>query len=120
MSTHPNVILALQLTPDDFPMKTIRKIYADFRSSKVDMDDIKIDGNDYHSLAMEEGYDEDWQLSADPGSILFFDLVTYGYGDTIDWDKLEAQKMSLEAWAKEALVKYNCSQYKIFVTANYW
>lgn len=53
------------------------------------------------------------------GDIIVYDMVTYGYGELIEWDKLVKQKEELEAWAKIMCEKFNCS-YKIFVTANYW
>jgi hypothetical protein len=40
-------------------------------------------------------------------------------GETIEWGKLEAQKNSLETWAKAVCEKHHCT-YEIFITANYW
>jgi hypothetical protein len=118
MSTHPNAILLLTLTPDDAARKTYRAILAD--AGVMDpSDDIKIGGENYHHEVMEDTYNESWQIAAQEGDLIFFDLVTYGYGEQIAWDKLEAQKNALEAWAKEVCEKHRCS-YKISVTANYW
>jgi hypothetical protein len=117
MSIHPNAILLLTITPEDLARKTYRAILDD---AKVEDDgDIKIDGVDYHHRVMEEEYDESYQISAKEGDIALFDLVTYGYGETIEWAKLEAQKNNLEAWAKGVCEKHHCT-YKIFITANYW
>ena len=117
MSTHPNAILLLTLTPEDLARKTYRAILDEAR---VDADDdIKIEGTDYHHSVMEEAYDKGYQVSAKEGDIVLFDLVTYGYGETIEWSKLEAQKNSLESWARLACEKHHCT-YKIFITANYW
>ena len=68
---------------------------------------------------MNDSYDTDWQISADEGDIVIFDLFTYGYGRVKEWSALEKQKDELEKWAKEMCEKFSCS-YKIFVTANYW
>lgn len=117
MSSHPNAILLLALTPEGLARKTHRAIIDD---AKIDNDRyIKIDGVDYHHQVMEEEYDESYQISAKEGDIVLFDMVTYGYGETIEWSKLEANKNSLESWAKAVCEKHHCT-YKIFITANYW
>ena len=117
MSTHPNVILLLTLTPAGLSRQTMRAILAD--AGVADDDDIKIEGKDYHHKVMERDYDDDWQISSKEGDLLIFDLVTYGYGEQIAWGNLSAQKEQLEAWAKIACAKYRCT-YAISVTANYW
>ena len=120
MSTHPNVILMVALTPDDLSRKTMRSILEANGIKEDDFDDdVKISGKDYHHEIMESDYDESWQISAKEGDLIFFDLVTYGYGDTIKWSDLETQKNELEAWAKEICEKFSCS-YEIIITANYW
>lgn len=117
MSTHPNVILALALKPDDGTRKTHRAIMEE---AGVALDDqIKIEGADYHVTVMESDYDDGYQISADEGDIVLFDMVTYGYGETIEWSKLEQQKASLDAWAKGVCERHKCSA-KVFMTANYW
>jgi len=118
MGTHPNVLLVLELTTDDLPMKTYRKILS-YCGVNED-DDIDIEGKKYHHLVMQEDdYDDGWQIKSHPGRILFFDLVTYGYGDSIDWDVLESQKDELSLWSVTICDKFNCTS-RIFVTANYW
>lgn len=82
-------------------------------------DDIKINGVEYHHKIMEGGYDKNWQISSREGDLIFFDLVTYGYGEQISWDDLQNQKDALEAWAKGICERHACA-YKISVTANYW
>ena len=118
MSAHPNVLLVLELTPDDLPMKTYRNILS-FCGVNED-DDVDIEGEKYHHIVMqEEGYDEDWQIQSSPGRIIFFDFVTYGYGESVDWAVLESQKDELSFWAVTICHKFNCTS-RIFVTANYW
>lgn len=119
MSTHPNVILLLILTPQGLARKTMKDIRADGNVADDDDADIKIDDASYHNIVLEEDYDDGWQIGSKVGDLLFFDLVTYGYGEQIEWSKLEAQKKSLEAWAITICEKHHCS-YKISVTANYW
>jgi hypothetical protein len=117
MGTHPNVILMVALTPDDLSRKTMRTILEE--SEKAALSDIVIGTESYHALIMEDSYDEGWQISAKEGDLVFFDLVTYGFGESITWDKLEKQKAELEEWAKDTCKAHNCT-YEIRVTANYW
>lgn len=126
MSTHPNAILLLTLTPDDLSRKTWKNILNESKVWKyqeegvIDLEgQIKINGTDYHQGVMESDYDEGMQISASEGDIVVFDMVTYGYGEVIEWEDLVKQKEDLESWAKIMCEKFNCS-YKILVTANYW
>ena len=117
MGSHPNAILALALKPDDGTRKTHRAIMAEMGFALDDQ--IKIDGSDYHVTVMESDYDDGMQIAADEGDIVLFDMVTYGYGEVIEWSKLEQQKAALETWAKGICERHKCSA-KFFVTANYW
>jgi hypothetical protein len=117
VSTHPNAILLLTLTPDDLARKTYRSILE--HCGVKDDDSIKISGHDYTHKVMESDYYGGYQISATEGDIIVFNMVTYGYGDVIEWKTLEEQKNELEQWAKDICKRFNCS-YKIFVTANYW
>lgn len=118
MSTHPNAILLLALTPDGLSRKTHAAIMKEV-GIEDDDDNIEIAGTDYNHRVMEEGYDEDFQISAKEGNIVLWDLVTYGYGEVIEWSALEKQKTALEEWAQGVCGRHACS-YKIFITANYW
>jgi hypothetical protein len=115
MSTHPNVLLILKLTPDNLTRKTYRDILTDNDAE----DDIAIGDTEYHCKVMEDDYDDSYQISANEGDIIVFDLVTYGYGESITFDELTKKKDELEAWAKITCKKHNCS-YGISVSANYW
>jgi len=117
MSTHPNVILMVVLIPDGLSRKTMRDILAEFSTS--DDGDIKIGSEKYHSLVMEDDYDESNQISGKEGDLIFYDLVTYGYGEVISWDNLVNRKVELEKWARIVCEKYKC-KFDIKVTANYW
>jgi len=126
MSTHPNAILLLTLTPDGLVRKTRRGILEENKVYKWDepgvIDEegqIVIGENKYHQKVMEDDYLEGMQIAAKEGDIIVFDMVTYGYGEVIEWDDLEKQKQELEEWAKFMCDKFHCN-YKIFVTANYW
>ena len=119
MSTHPNVILLLKLTPDDLARKTYRAILAENNIGEDSSKDIKIDGTDYHHRVMEEDYDEGMQIAAKEGDIVVYDLVTYGYGEVITWAELEKQKNALAAWAQDVCARHHC-KYEIVITANYW
>lgn len=118
MSTHPNAILLLRLKPDGLARKTYRAILEEAGVSDSDVT-IKIASEDYHMRVMEEEYNDDFQISASEGEIIVFDMVTYGYGETIQWDKLAAQKAALEEWATGICERHKCSA-SFFVTANYW
>jgi hypothetical protein len=118
VSTHPNVILLLLLTPEDTSRKTMRAILAEAGVEDEDRD-IKIGDKTYHHKVFEEDYDDDWQIAAKEGDLAFFDLVTYGYGEAVTWESLNAQKLVLEEWAKDICARHRCS-YEIRVTANYW
>jgi hypothetical protein len=120
MSTHPNAILMVVLTPDGLSRKTMReiRISAGIQDSDVDRD-IKIGSAEYHTLLMEDEYNEGYQLSGKEGDIILFDFLTYGYGDSIGWDRVESQKAELEAWAEAVCEKHHCT-YAIRISANYW
>ena len=119
MSTHPNVILMAVLKPDGLSRKTMRDILAESEKKYKSRDEVKIGDSAYNPIVMESDYDEDYQISADVGDLVFFDMVTYGYGETVKWDDLEKRKSELELWAKKASKQHHCG-YNIFVTANYW
>lgn len=117
MGTHPNAILAVALKPDAGSRKTHRAIMEE---AGLDMDaDIKIGGFDYHVEVMETDYDEGYQLAADEGDIVLFDMVTYGYGETIAWDEMVKRQAALKEWADGICERHKCTA-KFFVTANYW
>lgn len=117
MSTHPNVILLLTLKPDELSRKTLRAIRDE---AGIDDDgSLKIGDHDYHVSVMETDYDDGYQISSDEGDIIIFDMITYGYGEKVEWSKLVSQKDALEVWASAACERHKCSA-KIFITANYW
>ena len=121
MGAHPNTILLLTLTPDGLSRKTMRDILAEAGLDPDESldDQITIGGEEYHHDVMESDYDDGWQISAKEGDLLFFDLVTYGYGETVTWEKLEAQKKELEEWAIDVCKRHNCT-HQIWITANHW
>ena len=118
MSTHPNAMLLLVLKPDDLSRKTLRAIRREAGSDEED-GDIKIGEDSYHIDVMESTYDEDKQIAADEGDIVMWDLVTYGYGERVTWDKLAAQKAALEAWTAGVCERHKCTA-SFYVSANYW
>ena len=126
MSTHPNAILLLTLTPEDLSRKTWKNILKESGVWEFDnpgvIDEegqIKIGKHGYMHQVMESDYYDDMQISANEGDIIVFDTATYGYGEVIEWKELEQRKIELEEWAKTMCEKFHCS-YKIFITANYW
>lgn len=120
MSTHPNAILLLALKPDDLTRKTYRAIIQEMgHDPDEDSPSLKIAGEDYHIQVMEESYDESMQISADEGDIIIFDMVTYGYGERIEWSKLTAQHDALSEWAMGICERHKCRA-SFYITANYW
>src|SRR3990167_724768 len=118
MSTHPNVILMAVLTPQGLARQTMKAIlHVDYSHDAAPQ--VTISGEDYDALVMESDYDESLQISAKEGDLVFYDLVTYGFGEVVTCASLEAQKTALEAWAKEMSVQHACD-YRIDVTANFW
>jgi hypothetical protein len=117
MSTHPNVILMAVLIPDGLSRKTMRDILTEYLAD--DDGNIKIGNEEYHSLVMESDYEDSNQIAAKEGDLVFYDLVTYGYGEVIFWGDLEKRKVELEKWAQTVCVKHRC-KFDIRVTANYW
>lgn len=119
MSSHPNAILLAVLIPDDLSNKTHRAIIAD-AGLEHDDDRIVIGDIDYNHKVMESDYNEMYQITAPMGSIIIFSLVTYGYGEVIEWDTLQKHKEALAEWCKVTCEKHKCGSFKIYVTANYW
>lgn len=119
MSTHPNAMLILALTPDNLARKTYRAILEESGVS-ADGGSFEIGGVGYHHHGvMEDNYDESEQLSLPEGTIYVMDLFTYGYGEKVTWDKLAEQKAALDEWAKGICERHQCTA-EIFVSANYW
>lgn len=142
MSQHPNVIVKCTVKPDGATRKLLRDLLArnreeipddnlpfmfdihgeviiNRRKEKIrqirDEDQLAIGSLIYHTLVMEDDYNESWQISGQEGDLIIFNLVTYGYGEEIDWDKLQIIVSEIDQWAgKNSLV------YRLSVTANYW
>jgi len=119
MSSHPNAMLLLALTPDNLARKTYRAILEE---NNVDADggSFQIADKRYniHGV-MESDWDDNYQISLPEGTIYIADLVTYGYGDKIICDTLAIQKANLEVWAKGVCERHHCTA-EFFFSANYW
>lgn len=118
MSTHPNAILLLTLTPDSTSRKTYRAIMSEAGVTEDD-GDLKIGFESYHTKVMESDYDDGYQIPAKEGDIIIFNMVTYGYGELIEWDKLVEQKAALQTWADGVCERHQCKA-AFYITANYW
>ena len=122
MSTHPNVILMAVLTPDGLSRKTMKAILE--HESSIEPEVVIVPGSTDHNdkfraLVMEDDYNESDQIGAPEGSLVFFDLITYGYGESLTWENLETRKDKLEQWAQRTAKEHDCS-YEIRISANYW
>lgn len=131
MSTHPNALLIAELSPNDLPRKTYKALKVECGKDPED-DDLEVyvptgveseekwkTRDEYHTFLAEDDYNAGYQIAAAVGSIVLWNAVTYGYGERVEWDKLEGQKQRLDGWCKAMCEKLNCT-YKIYVTANYW
>jgi hypothetical protein len=132
MSSHPNVLLIAVLKPANTSRKTMRDILAE-AGCEGDIDDIDpVTGkkiafhpNDgaaeigLRHFVCEGSYDDGWQISADEGDLVFFDMITYGYGEFISWDVLAEQKEMLAKWCSGVCERHNCT-FEIRVSANHW
>lgn len=120
MSTHPNVILMLVLTPDESSRKTFRSICSDAGAEiEEGSAQIRIGERTYTARVMENEYDDDFQISASEGDIVVYTFMTYGYGEKVDWDSLSIRRSELDAWAMPAASAHKCKAV-VYVTANYW
>jgi hypothetical protein len=121
MSTHPNAMLILVLTPDDLARKTYRAILEE--AGVGDDDQLKLGedhfGMRFHHRVMEDGYDDSHQISAPEGSIVFHTFLTYGYGERCQWPDVEKYKAALDAWANGICERHHCKA-EISIGANYW
>lgn len=122
MSIHPNVILMAILQPDDLPMKTLRALREHVGiKGEEDAGEFSVEGQDTWNLTLMEGsYDDGWQIAAPTGSIVVHDFLTYGYGDTIEWEKVVAIVERLKAWCAGLPESLHIGKFEIKITANYW
>lgn len=119
MGTHPNAILLAVLIPGDLVNTTFRAIVEAFAEPGSARGYVNVGGTSYMIGVMEESYDESMQISAPAGSIVVYQFLTYGYGEVMEWDKVQAQKDALGTWCEDVCPRFKCSS-KIYVTANYW
>lgn len=118
MSTHPNAMLLLVMTPNDLARETARAIAGDMEPCEG-VWEIKINDRTYSMRVMESDYDDDNQIAAPEGSIVLDCFLTYGYGETIGFGEVETMVADLKAWADEVCAKHHCS-YAVKIGANYW
>lgn len=123
MSTHPNVMLYVSFTVDGTARKTLRNILTEFNqeleSDEAGGNNVIIGGREYSAIVMEDDYCESYQISDNEGNLVFMDMVTYGYGESIEWEELSKAASELEQWAIGVCERHKCS-HKIKVGANYW
>lgn len=129
MGAHPNVLLIAVIKPDETSRKTMRAILGEAGDAENDgviclpggtASDSKKTGevNLYH-LVMEGSYDDGWQIEAKEGDLIFFEMVTYGYGEFLTWADLERRKTILDEWCRGICERHKCA-YEIRVSANHW
>lgn len=120
MSTHPNAILLLALTPDNTARKTMRDIHEELGFEKDGGFSFSIAGRYFYGIeVMESDYDESNQIALPEGTLYLTTYLTYGYGETMKFADVIALKSGMEEWAKGICERHKCS-YEFFVTANYW
>lgn len=116
MSRNSHVVLVAQLIAESDSAAVYRSIIDP--TDTEDGVEVAIDNEYYTVFLAEDGYCDEWQISAAPAAVVVFCYVTSDYGELIPWEKLEARKNRLEAWCKEVCQKHHCS-FKIGLTANY-
>lgn len=120
MSSHPNAMLLVTITPDDSSRKTFRDMAAHEGSEISEGSaDIRIGGRRFSASVMENDYDEGKQISAEEGQIVMYGFLTYGYGEQAPWHEVAALVDAVETWAEEACARFKFT-YKISISANYW
>lgn len=118
MGQHPNVILVLALKPND--LSSLSKILDVVIEHKDDEENEMIIGDSHYNYdIMKDDYLEGYQISGSEGDLILHQHVTYGYGDIIEWDRLETIKKELQEWATGMCKEFNCS-HRIYITANFW
>ena len=139
MSTHPNAMLILRLEPDDVPRKTLREMLDEHRKGfdrdsdglirvnehgsnypRLLDDNVFCIGNIVYRSKLMDGYDESDQIDGEEGQIVLFDLMTYGYGESIAFDEVKRRAEALNAWAVENCPKHKISKWSVEVSANFW
>lgn len=119
MSSHPNVILMCVLQPAGPPDKAFADIAAE-QDAPIEYGTTAIlkGLGGFIMQLMVSDYDDSYQITAPKGSIVVHDYVTYGHGDAIEWEELNAKKEKLAAWARLVCDRHNCT-HAIQITANY-
>jgi hypothetical protein len=127
MSSHPNAMLKLTLTPDGWMSDDFDLMGAILTDNGVDPDevdythtDINFENQSYSIILRDEDYDEcEFGVDAEVGEIMVTAFLTYGYQETMSWERAVEGKGKLERWAVGVCAKYGCT-YKLEITANYW
>ena len=114
MSSHPNTLLMLQLSPNE-PSIDVKHLLDAECDSEGDCT-IKLGGFDY-SVATDD--ENDMQIRVPEGSAVLHDFLTYGYTDVVNWNEVPAIVDALKTWAEAFCDKHNCS-YHIYIGANFW
>lgn len=121
MSTHPNTLIVGVITVDGTSRKTLRAMQGDeWLSWNEALDSFKIGKRDFTANVMEEDYDQNgYQISAPEGSIVLHTYLTYGYGETVEWEEVVSVRDTLNQWLTDVCDRHGGS-HKIILTANYW
>lgn len=75
--------------------------------------------NKCYTLLMSTAYNEEFEVTGEPGTVIAFDYLTMGSGKKISWIYAEKEKNTLEAWAKGVCERHG-GEFNIVLTANYW
>jgi len=145
MGIHPNAMLLVLVDPDNGSRRTYRELFAEMKNMGIECEP-EYDGTgggqfrlpngsdgkptdrcpggepteeDYYVQVFEDDYDHCFQISGREGQLSIHDLVTYGYGDKVQWKELEAQKNRLTDLLDQLAPKLKFT-YEVYIGANYW
>lgn len=125
MSTHPNAMLQLVLTPLDPSFDAFQYFGWQQPEDNEDNDpdlnfELRIGERDYTATVFTEDgddYNEHWQINGEAGQVIIHDYITYGYGETITFKALVDRANELMEWAVK---HHEAFSYTLRVGANYW
>ena len=123
MSMHPNTMLLAILKPKYTGECIFEKIWnqiADEDGEEGEYGELYLRNSSYKCINYsKDSYLEDYQIELEEGEVAIFDMVTYGYSDKTEWNKVEQQKKELEEWLVEYSNKIDFS-FVMYLSANLW
>lgn len=73
----------------------------------------------WYAMLMSTAYNEEFEITGEPGTIVVYDYMTMGVKRKLSWTYVEEQKNELGAWASGVCERHG-GEFDIVLTANYW